>query len=142
METTIRQATAADLDLPWMWAGELFDDAESWANLRAFLTEPGNQLFLAMQEDRIVGLVCGSVLRRPVDDPVLFLHALIVGEQGQGLARLLCRRLTTHARNAGCKLLWLAGEADIPASLDLFQGIVTSELRKIAWSCPARPRRS
>lgn len=131
-ETTIRQATAADLDLPWMWAGELFDDSETWAHLRAFLGEPGNLLFLAMQDDRITGLICGSVLRRPTDHAVLFLHALIVGEEAFGTARLLCRRLITQARNSGCRLLWLANEADISTNLDLFNSLALSDMRRIA----------
>ncbi|NNU80547.1 GNAT family N-acetyltransferase [Halovulum dunhuangense] len=84
------------------------------AHLGAYLADPAQRLFVAVQAGRVVGQLSAVLHRHPDKAPGLYIEELGVATalRRQGIATALMQAAVTLARNLGCAEIWLATEAD------------------------------
>lgn len=90
-------------------AGHLFDGPVRTEWAERFLASDGHHLFLAYDEESVVGFVSGIETMHPDKGTELLLYELAVAEpyRRRGIGRALIRRLDALARERGCYGMWV-----------------------------------
>lgn len=118
MEIEIRAAIHGDLAAMERVGDKLFDYPVKPNRAKEFLDDPRHHLFIAIHEEKIVGMASGFHYVHPDKDPELFVNEVAVLEeyQNKGIARELVRRLCQYGRSIGCRSAWVATEhRNLPA---------------------------
>lgn len=118
----IRLATIEDLSAIEQVESGLFDDAVKPDRSREFLNDPRHHLILAYYNNRIIGMASAFHYVHPDKDPTLFMNEIGVSEeyQNHGIGRAMARKLYEHARELGCKEVWVATESSNIAARKAF----------------------
>ena len=101
----------------------LFDHPVDAAQARAFLQSPLNAIVLGMDAGRAVAFASGTVLLHPDKPQALFVNEVgtRASHQRRGFGTAVLRALIAHARDRGCKGVWLGAEPDNAAALALYR---------------------
>jgi ribosomal protein S18 acetylase RimI-like enzyme len=85
----------------------------------AFLHAPGAVLFVAVDDDQVVGCAYGHELVHPDGERTMLLYSLDVAEPSRrrGIGTQLVDAFTAHARARGCTEVWVLTEDDNAAAL-------------------------
>lgn len=119
-----------DLDLLLGVPAGLFDNPVDPEQARAFLTEPGHVIVLALSGDLAVGMATGMILLHPDKPPAMFVNEIGVREdwQRRGIGRAMTRHLFDIARAGGCRGIWLGTEPDNAPALALYRALDGDEM--------------
>ncbi|SIS66180.1 Ribosomal protein S18 acetylase RimI [Roseivivax lentus] len=115
---TLRRLSPDDLETLLAVRHGLFDNAVLPEQAKAFLADPLHEIMLAFDGAEAVGMATGKIMLHPDKQPAFFIAEVGVRDeyQRQGIAKRLFDALMQHARDRGCKGIWLATEADnLPA---------------------------
>lgn len=126
----IREIRMAEIDLLLAVTPGLFDHDIRADQSLAFLSDPGNMLFLAHDGDLAVGMATATILRHPDKPPALFVNEVGTRDSHlrRGIATSLMQAVIAAARNRGCQGIWLGTEADNDAALGLYRKLGGEEL--------------
>ena len=118
----IKPATIDDLLAVERVEVGLFDYAVKPGRAREFLKDPRHHLVLTYCKNKIVGMASAFHYVHPDKDPTLFVNEVGVIEayQNQGVGRTMVRRLCEHAKELGCKEVWVATESSNIAARKAF----------------------
>ena len=127
---TLRQLGPDDLELLLAEAVDVFDFPVRPDQAEAFLSDPLHTIIMALDGDRPVGFASGSVLLHPDKPPAFFVNEVGVNEshQRRGIARQLMQSIISHARDRGCKGVWLGTEADNAPAIGLYRSLEAQEV--------------
>ncbi len=127
MSITVRRLGAADQSLLSNVAPDVFDDPIVPASAKKFLGDPNCMLVAALDESRdnlVVGFASAMTYLHP-DKAAPEMVILEVGVddayQKRGVGKEIMKVLLAEARDVGCKLAWLATEAENAAALALYK---------------------
>ena len=120
---TIRRLGPSDAPVLANIADDLFDDAIDLALTRAFLNDPRHHLFVALDADRVIGVVSGVHYVHPDKRAQLFINdiATAAAYRRRGIARALLAALRDHARALGCSEAWVLTERSNLAARSLYE---------------------
>ncbi len=107
----LTQDTAGLLDR--LEAG-VFDEELKPAQLARFIGDARHVMFLAIVDDRVVGMVSGVEYFHPDKEPQLWINEVGVAptHQQRGIGRALTARMIEEARVRGCSYAWLGTMQD------------------------------
>lgn len=90
----------------------------------AFLIDPANVAFVALEGEDVIGWSWGHELHRPNGDRTLLLYEVDVLEEHrrQGVGRALLDAFVRHARDLGHAKMWLFTDAGNDAAQRLYEG--------------------
>ena len=119
MNTTLRQATAADVPQvmglyaqPAFDNGQVLNQADAQAVFARFAAYPNYRLFVACQGGQVVGsyalLVMDNLGHRGTPSAVVEDVVVAANQQGQGIGRLMMAHAVAEAKAAGCYKLALS----------------------------------
>jgi len=106
-------------------ADDVFDAAIDPVLAKAYLSDPGNLLFVALRDGVVVGQAAGVVHRRPDQPTELYIDNLGVAPAFQrcGVARRLVEALFTRGRELGCQEAWVGTETDNVPARNLYESL-------------------
>lgn len=113
-EVTIIKLDRANTGLLDHIAPEVFDHAIHAGYLAAFLSDPRHLMFVALEDDVVVGMVSGVEYFHPDKPPQMWINEVGVAaaHRRRGLGRRLVAALVDAARRRGCVYAWLGTEQD------------------------------
>src|SRR5437868_5186056 len=90
---------------------------------RQFLTDARHHLAVALEDDRVVGMVSAVHYVHPDKAPQLWINEVGVApsHQRQGIARRLLDAMLAHGRALGCTEAWLGTEETNVAARRLYE---------------------
>src|SRR5262245_8490038 len=128
-QVTIHLVTAANSWLLDQVDDDVFDHKIQPALLQSFLTNPANLLFVAVVEDKVIGMASGIAYVHPDKPLQLFINEVGVSAsfQRQGIGKMLVTALLKHGRERGCHEAWVATELDNVAARALYNSVGAKE---------------
>jgi ribosomal protein S18 acetylase RimI-like enzyme len=107
----------------------VFDHAIRREYLNAFLSNPGNLLFVALVNDVVVGMASGILYVHPDKPLQLFVNEVGVADAYQrlGIGTRLMDAILREARVRGCDEAWVATEEKNPAARGLYASVSGQE---------------
>lgn len=112
--TEVRRITAETARLLERVAEDVFDEEIVPERLIHYLADTRHALFVATEDDVVIGQARGMIHLQPDKPPELYIDNLGVApaHQRRGLARALVQALMNWARSEGCASAWVATETD------------------------------
>ena len=95
-------------------APDVFDNAIDASQLQAFLQDPRHILYVAVDNDSVVGMASAFEYFHPDKRPQLFINEVGVAptHQRQGIGRSLVEAMLDEAKNRSCVFAWLGTDID------------------------------
>ena len=114
MRNAIHHITPANTALLDRYDPDVFDHAIDQARLAAYVADPLHAMFVAMDDDVVVGQIRGSVHLQPDRAPDLYIDNLGTAPscQRRGIASDLMRAMLDWGQAQGCTYAWVATETD------------------------------
>ena len=106
-------------------APDVFDNPIDDRQLRAFLDDDRHILFVALDNDIVVGMASAVEYFHPDKQPQLWINEVGVASthRRRGIARRLVEELLNTAKNRGCVFAWLGTDADNLAAQACFTSV-------------------
>lgn len=126
MSISVRVLSADDADLLDHVAANVFDDPIVLASAKKFLEDPNAFLVAALDrehENLVVGFASAMIYLHPDKmgpEMVILEVGVDTAYQRKGVGKEIMSVMLTEAKKAGCKVAWLATEADNAAALALY----------------------
>ena len=122
MAIVIHSVTVDNADLLARVAEEVFDREIIPDRLGAFLAAPGHVMFVAVDDQEVVGQIRGMVHLQPDRASDLYIDNLGVApsHKRRGIATMLIAALIAWAKAQGCISVWLATETDNDEAMGLY----------------------
>ena len=110
----IRELTAECKSLLDHIAPDVFDNDIIPEQLDAFLEDSRHQMFLAIDDNFVVGMASAFEYLHPDKQPQVFINEVGVApsHRRRGIGRRLVEAINTSARERGCDYAWLGTDAD------------------------------
>jgi ribosomal protein S18 acetylase RimI-like enzyme len=116
----------------------VFDHAidARWSN--AFFADPRHHLIVALDADRVVGMITAVDYVHPDKAPQLWINEVGVApsHQRQGIARRLLDAMLAHGRALGCTEAWLGTEETNTAARALYESTGAAPEPFVLYSWP------
>ncbi len=95
-------------------AADVFDHPIIAEQLQAFVADPRHLLFVATDDNVVVGMASGFEYFHPDKQPQLFINEVGVSpaHQRKGIGKQLVQALIDEAKQRGCNCAWLGTEND------------------------------
>lgn len=102
---------------------DVFDQVLNPALLREYLSNSSNALFVALVNNKVVGMATGLTYVHPDKPRSLFINEVGVATtcQRQGIGKQLINSLLEWGKSQGCKEAWVATEPDNFAARSLYE---------------------
>jgi ribosomal protein S18 acetylase RimI-like enzyme len=121
-------------------ADEVFDEVVQPDRLRAYLTEPGHLMLVAVEDGIVVGQCAAVVHRHP--DKVTELYIDEVGtapaHHRRGIGRAMVDEMFAWGRELGCEEAWLGTELDNVAANALYRSVGGTTDQMAYWEFDLR----
>jgi len=119
----IRKATIADLSTLEEVGDQLVDHPIKRNRAEEFLNDSRHHLFVAIHQDKIIGMASGFHHVHPDKDPALFIDEVGVLEklQGRGIGSELVRSLSEYGKKLGCTAAWVMTESTNTAAIKAYK---------------------
>ena len=127
MNCAVRVLSAADAAMLDHVAPDVFDDPVVPASAKKFLEDPNAFLVVALdasKDNLVIGFASAHKYLHPDKTaPEMIILEVSVADayQRRGVGKKIMKVLLNEAKKAGCKLAWLATEADNAAALALYE---------------------
>jgi len=110
-------------------ADDVFDEAVELKYLKPFLECPRHVMFLAMDEDLVVGMISGVEYFHPDKAPQLWINEVGVdtAHRRKGIGRKLSIAMIAEAECRKCTYAWLGTEPDNKAANALYNSVPNVE---------------
>lgn len=110
-------------------APDVFDHPVQPQYLMAFLNDPRHVMFLALEDDLVVGMATGFEYFHPDKPPQLFINEVGVSPdwQRRRIGRQLTQALVAEAVRRGCQYAWLGTETGNVAAQACFASVDLAE---------------
>tara|TARA_R110002049_G_scaffold20717_13_gene75970 strand:+ start:2099 stop:2545 length:447 start_codon:yes stop_codon:yes gene_type:complete len=110
-------------------APDVFDNAIDPVQLQAFLDDPRHIMFLAVEEQSVVGMASAVEYFHPDKPPQLWINEVGVtaAHRRRGIGRSLVAALLDVARQRGCVYAWLGTDSDNVAGQACFDSVPGGE---------------
>lgn len=114
MPFAIHRVTPASASLVDRVDPDVFDHVIDPRRLAAYLADPLHTMFVAMDDDLVVGHIRGCVHLQPDRAPDLYIDNLgtAPSHQRRGVASALMDRMLDWGKRQGCTYAWVATETD------------------------------
>lgn len=108
---------------------EVFDNPIDEVQLQAFLEDPRHVMFVATDNDTVVGMASAVEYFHPDKKPQLWINEVGVASshRKQGIGRKLVEALLGHADARGCVFAWLGTDIDNEAAQACFGSVPGAE---------------
>jgi ribosomal protein S18 acetylase RimI-like enzyme len=120
----IKLLTSADSHYLSNVAEDVFDDPIVESAAHEFLNDPRHRLFVALDDNLIVGFVSAVIYVHPDKSaPELWINEVGVAptHQRQGIGKLLLQAVLEEAKRAGCMEAWVLTERENRAAMTLYK---------------------
>lgn len=136
MVTEVTLLSRFNLHLLDRVADDVFDAAIEPGRLPAYLADPAQRLFVAVQAGQVIGQLKAVIHRHPEKAPSLYVEELGVSPayQRRGIATALMAAATTLAENLGCAEIWLATEPENASANAFYKAINMSGQHVVLYS--------
>lgn len=110
-------------------ADGVFDEAIRPDLARRFLATDHYRIFVALDGDRVVGMVTGFTHFHPDKDVEFFVNELGVDDRyrRQGIGTRLMQAILSEAKAMGCSEAWLGTEQDNAPALGIYRKLLMTE---------------
>ena len=114
MATMIHHITPASTALLGKVDPDIFDHDIDAAFLAAYIADPRHAMFVALEDDLVVGQIRGSVHLQPDRAADLYIDNLgtAPSRQRRGIAASLMKAMLAWGKAQGCTYAWVATETD------------------------------
>lgn len=115
-----------DMDALSRVALEVFDDPIEFSSAREFLNDPRHRLVVAMDDKLVVGFISAVIYVHPDKaKPELWINEVGVSpsHQGQGIGKMLLRRMLETGQQVGCSEAWVLTERTNDAAMALYKSL-------------------
>lgn len=111
---TIHHITPANTALLANVDPDIFDHAIDPAHLAVYVADPRHAMFVAMEDDLVVGQIRGSVHLQPDRASDLYIDNLGTAPalQRRGIAAAMMKAMLAWGEAQGCTYAWVATETD------------------------------
>ena len=115
--------TAANAAILQHVAPEVFDGLVDQRWVAEFMADARHHLFVAVEDDVVVGMVSAVHYVHPDKAPQLWINELGVApsHQRRGIGLALTSRMLAHGRSLGCTEAWVGTEVDNVAARTLYE---------------------
>lgn len=134
MSFVVHQIAAQAAGLLAHVADDVFDEAITPDRLAGFLAAPGHVMFVALDDDLVVGQIRGMVHVQPDRASDLYIDNLGVApsHKRRGIASALIAALIAWGEAAGCTYVWLATETDNDEGVAFYEAM-KFERNRLEW---------
>lgn len=143
---TIHRVSAANATLLLHVDDDVFDHAVDPLFLREFLDTPSNVLFVAVDDDVVVGMATGLTYVHPDKPRAIFINEVGVSAKyrRRGIGRRLVAAILEWGQSEGCSEAWVATEVDNVAARSLYRSLggVEDDEHAVVYVYPLSPRPS
>lgn len=125
----IRRLVAGDEAVLGNVAPGVFDEEVRPELAKRFLETLHYRIFVALDGDRVVGMVTGFTHFHPDKDEEFFVNELGVDDAylRQGIGTRLMHAIFAEAKAMGCEMAWLGTEHDNGPALALYRRLLTAD---------------
>ncbi len=104
---------------------EVFDNAIDMQQLQAFINDDRHIMFIAMDDDTVVGMASAVEYFHPDKQPQLWINEVGVASthRNLGIGRNLVTELLNIAEDRGCVFAWLGTDTDNMAAQACFESV-------------------
>lgn len=140
---TIRLLGPGDDDLLLRVVDGVFDHPVDERLAAEFLADPRHHIAVAIDSDRVVGMVSAVHYLHPDKAPQLFINEVGVApsHHRQGIARELIAAMLEHGRSLGCTEAWVGTEYENIAANALYRSSGGTAEPFVLYSFPLAARR-
>lgn len=134
MAIAIHGVTAENADLLAKVAADVFDEEITPDRLGPFLAAAGHVMFVAVEDDQVVGQIRGMVHVQPDRASDLYIDNLGVApsHKRRGIGRQLIAALVGWGEARGCTYAWLATETDNEEAICFYETL-KFERNELEW---------
>lgn len=110
-------------------ADDVFDEPALASAMAKFVDAAHHALFVALEDECVVGQIRGMVHHQPDRAPDLYVDNLGVAppKQRRGIATRLTLELLRWGRESGCETVWVATETDNDTALAFYASMGLSQ---------------
>jgi ribosomal protein S18 acetylase RimI-like enzyme len=125
MSIEIVLLSTANTELLKNIAPEVFDDRINPQYLAAFLGDPRHIMYLAVDNQVVVGMASAVEYFHPDKPPQLWINevGVALSHRQQGIGRQLVQQLVTSAKDSGCSYAWLGTDTENVAAQACFSSV-------------------
>lgn len=129
MTIVIRKLSAGDEAVLENVAPDVFDETPRPDLTKRFLATENYRIFVALEDDLVVGMVTGFTHFHPDKDAEFFVNELGVDDAylRKGIGTRLMQAIFAEARVMGCEVAWLGTEHDNSPALALYRSLMAGD---------------
>jgi len=129
MDLDFRLLNSENAHLLGRVAPDVFDNPINAQQLRAFLDDERHILFVALDEDTVVGMASAVEYFHPDKEPQLWINEVGVAPTHRrlGIGRRLVESMLDIAKERGCVFMWLGTDNDNKAAQRCFGSVPDGE---------------